>query len=275
MLKLGMSIKLLQLNIFQGKYLDRIIDFVRKNDIDILNFQEVTGGSLSKGGGYNYDFATENIAPVEKSIGIDCIDMLKKSLSYNGLFVKTMNEIGSPDSYYGNGTFYKPSINLLETKQVVLNPYLEIEADFNQWEKIGRAGLFAKFEAEGKSFWVINAHLAWGPTPQDEEYKIKQAEKLYSSIKDLSGPLILSGDFNLVSETKTVSMFEDFGRNLTREYKLANTLNPRAHPAKNLFPPGLAVDNIFVSRDIKVKKFRLVDETDLSDHFGLLLEFEI
>lgn len=263
------------MNIFQGKFLDGIIDFVRKNDIDILNFQEVTGGSLSKGGGYNYqNFEVEKSEIARKSIGIDCRSEIEKSLLRKSVFVKTMNEREDQNSYYGNGVFFKPTFTRIYSKSVFLAPYLEVDRKFNRWEKLGRAALFTKFEADGKSFWVINAHLAWGETPYDKDYKIKQAEKLFREIEKLGEPFILAGDFNVVQTTKTASMFDELGRNLSREFGLKNTLNPRTHPVKHLFPPGLAVDYIFVSDKISVKNFRLVDEIDLSDHFGLLLEFE-
>jgi endonuclease/exonuclease/phosphatase family metal-dependent hydrolase len=47
------------------------------------------------------------------------------------------------------------------------------------------------------------------------------------------------------------------------------------HAAKQLFPPGLGVDFAFVSKNISVTDFHLVDTPDLSDHLGLSLTIDV
>ena len=64
--------------------------------------------------------------------------------------------------------------------------------------------------------------------------------------------------------------------NLIVKNKVTNTLNPRVHYArKKLFPPGLAVDYIYISKHFKQKKFKVLKNLDLSDHFGLESELEL
>lgn len=252
-----MFIKLLQLNIYKGKFLDQVIDFVKKNNIDILNFQEVTSGNLS------FD-------------NINCFNAIKTRLEVQGNIVVCCRQTGQTDAYLGNATFYKKNFRVLKKEIIWLKNYQEI-ADFKtrRIQDDPRSALSLLFGKEDKTIQIINTHLAWGPDPKDRKYKLNQAEKLYKYVQGLSIPFILTGDFNVTPDSKIVSWFNTLGRNLTVENQITNTLNPHTHKARELFPQGWAVDYIFIHKSIKVKSFRIVDEIDLSDHFGLLVEFEI
>ena len=137
------------------------------------------------------------------------------------------------------------------------------------------SALNLEFELDNRKFNIITTHLAWGSTPDDKEYKIIQARKLHDNLSKIENPFILTGDFNVTPDTQTVYIFNDLGKNWTTKLNVENTLNGRTHAVRQLFPPGLAVDYIFTSPGIDVKSFRLVDEVNLSDHFGLLLEFQV
>jgi endonuclease/exonuclease/phosphatase family metal-dependent hydrolase len=270
------SFKILQLNIFQGKYLDRVIDFVKKEDIDILHLQEITAGKLSQGGTYHYpgNFLKRKLNIKKKFIKINCFEEIKKNLKMDGILVATSKLKGDSESYFGNATFFKKNIKLLSNKIVWLKDFLEIDESFTDIPNLSRAAIIAKFKiGRTKTLTTINSHFAWGPNPLDEPYKINQARKLYNAIKTSPDPFVFTGDFNVTPETNSASMFDGIGRNLVKEFGVKNTLNKRVHPAKVLFPRGIAVDYIFVSEDIEVKKFEVIDKIDLSDHYGLLLGF--
>jgi endonuclease/exonuclease/phosphatase family metal-dependent hydrolase len=193
----------------------------------------------------------------------------------DGMLVKVTKYLGDTSSFLGNAIFFKKDFKDLAKKNIWLKEYFEIDPDFTDIPNLPRAAITARLKLGQKILNITNAHLAWGPTQFDEPYKIKQAEILYKSLVKQKKPFILAGDFNVIPSTKTASMFDKLGRNLVKENGITNTLNERKHPAKVLFPPGIAVDYVFVSDDILVKKFKTIDNIDLSDHLGLLLEFEI
>lgn len=268
--------KLLQINIFQGKFIDNIIKFVNENDIDIVCMQEVTAGGWSHGGvNYYPDKGPISLGANNQTINLDCFSEIKKALNYEGEIIKFISLKDDPTSYQGNAIIYK-NLKPVDRHEVWMEPYQEYDkvADARP-DTQPRAALDLSFEKEGKLFDVITTHMAWGPTAEDEDYKIVQAGRLREALKHIKNPLILTGDFNVTPDTRTAKTFDDIGRNLTVESKIKNTLNSRTHGVRRIFPPGLAVDYIFTSPDIKVKSFRLVDEVDLSDHFGLLLEFSL
>lgn len=253
-----MRIKLLDLNIcWGGLLINNIIDYANKNNFDILTFQEVTGGILNKNNSDSFNF-------------------IKEKLGYEGVLNICEKAKEDKSSYFGNAIFYKKEVVAEDTKTIWLKKYEEFE---NYWkrriEDDPRSALSIKFKNVKSDFYIITAHLAWGPTPYDKDYKLKQAKKLYEYLKKLGSPFILTGDFNLTSDSQVVKWMESLGRNLIVENNITNTLNGKIHKYKNLFPPGLAVDYIFVSKGIKVNNFYIEDKVDLSDHLALILDFEV
>lgn len=272
-----MTLKLLHLNIFQGKLIDSIIDFVESEKFDILNFQEVTGGQFSRGGINQYpeEINFYNASINQEAVGIDCFHKIKKGLGYRGVKAVNFNILNDKASYTGNATFYN-GLKLVSSEIIRMKPIREyINLESIDVPALPRSALALKFDINGKQLTVINAHLAWGPTSKDESYKLEQAKILLEYVKKIKTPFLLSGDFNLDSESKVVSWFSEIAINLTLKNNITNTLNPRIHSVKKLFPKGIPVDYIFTSNDIKVRSFKLIDQIDLSDHFGLSLEFEI
>lgn len=250
-----MSIKLLQMNIFLGKWLDRVIKYVQKEDFDILIFQEVSGGRVS----HHRDNVFQKI-----------ID-----LGYDGQLGVNWRIKGHYGSFEGNGTFFKKDFTLLERTQIWLNEYREIEDPDNRESRDDpKSALSILIEKDGIKLRLVNAHLAWTPDAEDSPEKIRQAKLFHDYLKNIKSPYVIAGDFNVEKHTEVVKLVESIGaRNLTSENKVTNTLNSRLHKAPHLFPPGLAVDYILVSPETEVKKFEVLD-TDLSDHLGSFLELE-
>ncbi len=249
-----MDLKLLQLNIFEGKYLENILAFLKKEDFDIICLQEVAGGSVSQSGEDNFN-------------------EIRKELGFNGLLNMSWKIRSDPQSYFGNAILYKQNLKVENARSIFMKPFEEFESPDlpNDWS---RSAIFMDFTFDNQKITVGTTHLARGETPYDKPYKEEQANKLLDFLKTIKTPLILTGDFNLVPETKIINSFSENLRNLTVETKITNTLNPRTHKLKDKLPNGLAVDYIFVSDEIKVKEFKLIDQ-NLSDHLGLSLTFQV
>ncbi|MBI4066259.1 endonuclease/exonuclease/phosphatase family protein [Candidatus Gottesmanbacteria bacterium] len=253
-----MNIRLLQLNIKRGAYLPRVIDYIRAGQFDLVCLQEVAGGNLG-----------------EK--GKNCYNEILKDTGYEGNLSVYYGVKGDLGTYIGIGTFWKNGFSFVSSQTVWLKKYRELprktETDYRA---VPRCALCVLLEKSGEKVLVVNTHLAWGPTPNDALYKKNQAEKLYQWVRaHREAPFILAGDFNLNPHTKIVTRISQLGTNLTTRYHITNTLNPRTHYAKNLFPSGLPVDYIVTDKRITVKKFFIEDGVDLSDHFGLVLECTI
>ncbi|MEN9406870.1 MAG: hypothetical protein RLZZ455_86 [Candidatus Parcubacteria bacterium] len=241
-----------------GKCMETLLTYLKEEQFDILSFQEVSGGEIS--------FDKSNT--FQKII----------DLGYDGEISVTWRYKDKPHSFFGSSVFFKPAFTLLNKKEIWLKDYMEIETlEGFKSEEFPKSALSVTLENEGKKFEIISTHLAWSPRATDTPEKLRQAEIFRTYMTERHLPFILSGDFNVTPDTKVSSMFDHFGRNLTKEHNLKNTLNLRVHRHKEelLREGGVAVDYIYVSPTISVTKFSPVDSVDLSDHLGLLLECEI
>lgn len=258
-----MLLSVLQLNINADNYWSRLIPFLTSHNFDIINLQEICGK----------DSYCANIHCVR-----DCYEELKNKLGdkYKSELAIANRFASSPTSYMANGIFYRNSFEFLEKNIVTLfertTPFPE---DSNQYEEIGRNFMHLKLKIADKIISIINTHLAWASTTKEELHQTKQGEILFEYIKKLDVPFILTGDFNLDPQQPLIQKINSLARNLISENSIPTTLNERTHRARVLFPPGAAVDYIFVSKDIRVNKFEVLDKEDFSDHYALITEIEI
>jgi len=257
-----MHLSILQLNLYCLNFLDDVEKYLQTHSFDILNLQEVAGK----------DTFTRVIKNKK-----DNLELLIKMLGpkYTHFFVKNDQITSSPTAYFGNATFVRSSLTVMHQEIFWLyqrpKPY---SAMSQQYDEMSRSVLGVQILTGQKPLWIFNTHLAWSKSSKDTLIKVEQGTKLIKYISQVQTPFVLTGDFNVDSTSKVVKGLEKYARNLTAENHLLTTLNPRTHRVKDLFPPGLAVDYIFVSKDLKVEKFAVVEE-DVSDHFGLIVEIEI
>lgn len=262
-----MEIKILQLNIWKGKLFNNFLPYLKTHHFDILHFQEVAGPGVSFLGGENYK-------EIQNTLGV----------KYLGLRAKEFDTT-HPGGYEGSATFFHSTFTLLEEKVIYLNQQLEQPVD-NEYlasiqgtshpffEDIPRIALAVKLERLGKVSWFVNTQLAWNPSPLDTPKKIACAKVLENFLATLREPFVLTGDFNVESDTEIVRNFEKYAQNLIAKHNITNTLNSHVHRAKHLFPPGLAVDFIMPKKGMTVKDFAVLDK-DFSDHLGLTATVEI
>lgn len=253
-----MSLQILQLNTYKATNKEALFAFLKNHTYDLLSLQEIAGGVMSP-------------------YTIDTLKTIQEITNYPADFVSSLSLVNNPTSYFGNATLYNPQkLTKKSIKTLWLKENFEIsDLSAVRIEDYPRVVLITEFEYQKKTCMLLNAHLAWGPTPDDAEYKIEQAQILENYIQTLSVPFILTGDFNVTPTTKVCGLFNSLARNLTAEFGITNTLNPRLHRVTHLFPHGLAVDFIFVSKEFVVKKFECLDSDDISDHLGLVAEVEL
>lgn len=251
-----MLLKVFHLNILYGRYIDTLIHYLKDKDFDVLCLQEVASGKVSQR-------RTDNFTE------------LKTRLGYEGERVISWSLTNDPDSHEANAILYKPSLRLLGKHAVYLSEKREFDSvEGRNFEDDTRSLLHLELEKENISFNLITTHLSWGPTSKDTPKKIEAGKNLYEYMRTIQSPFVLTGDFNVDPSSMIISWLDTLGRNLTTEHDVTNTLNPRTHKAPHLFPPGLAVDYMYLSRDVKLNSFSVLEE-DLSDHLALTAECEI
>lgn len=253
-----MTIRFLQLNIQKGSHLPAVIRYIQKGRFDIVCLQEVAGGTLAA--------ARRN-----------CYEELVARTGTAGQLAVYTNVKGDVSSFIGNATLFHPAWNCAVSHIIWLKRYQEVADPVRVDPRVvARCALATILTRDKTELLLVNTHLVWGPTPNDALYKRNQADILYRWIKSHAKlPFILAGDFNLNPQTNIVTKLSRLGVNLTKRYRITNTLNPRLHYAKNLFPSGLPVDYVITDKRIMVKKFFVEDSVDLSDHYGLVAEISL
>ncbi len=258
-----MTFSLLQLNINADNFWDKLIPYLTSHDFDVIQLQEVFGENSRCG-----------IVNCKR----DCFADLQKTLGdrYNGELAITDRFTSSPMSYIGVATFYRKSFQL--EKKYILQMYQHknrFPSDAKSFEDVGRALLHLQLNINGKTISFLNTHFAWTKKPIEEPHQTKQSKILLDYLKKIPTPFIVTGDFNLTPDQPLIQKINILAHNLTTEYQITNTLNPRKHYVKSLFPKGLAVDYIFTSRDLTVKQFEVLKTEDISDHFGLTATIQL
>lgn len=257
-----MNLRILQLNIYGCMYFDNFKNFLQTHTYDVLHLQEVRGkGKILK----TIDFPLDSLPALKKLLGN----------SYQQVFVQTTHFTQKKLSPDGNASFIAAKFPIIEQKIMWLRkneqPFHQTPQDIST---LGAALIVCKVLVGEKPLWLLNTHLGWSPTSADTEEKEKQSSIIAAFLETLTEPFILTGDFNADSSTNTIKMLEQYGRNLATKNHVSNTLNPRLHRTQHLFPKGLVVDFIFVSKDLGVKDFAVLED-DISDHLGLAATIEI
>ncbi|MDP4010130.1 MAG: hypothetical protein Q8P53_04095 [Candidatus Shapirobacteria bacterium] len=134
--------------------------------------------------------------------------------------------------------------------------------------------VYTQIQNENKIINLCNVHGISKPGNKlDTPGRIKQSQIIIDFMKNVAGPKVIGGDFNLELNTESVKMFEDNGYiNLIKEFNISTTRNELAwkkYPDNKQY----FADYIFVSPDIKVINFS-VPNIEISDHLPLILEIE-
>lgn len=145
----------------------------------------------------------------------------------------------------------------------------------NVYNDVGYAVSF-KLKIFNKELYVVNVHGKARPGHKlDTPVRLRQSKLIIDFLKNKPGLKIVGGDFNLLPDTRSVSMFEKDGyRNLIKEFYIKDTrgkLNHRQFAKKDI---QYFADYVFISPDIKVNSFE-VPNIEISDHLPLILDFFI
>lgn len=250
--------KIVSLNTWGGRAsLENLLQFLCSySDVDIFCLQEVWGGGEET---LRKFFSDENINEVEW----DLLQKIKMTLpNYNAYFRCNFFD------FYGLAVFLKKEIRVLEEGEL----FVYKEKGYFSKEELGdhsRNIQYIRIDTSKGPRTIINFHGLWDATGKgDTKNRILQSEKILQFVKTIQNPFVLCGDFNLLPDTQSIQIFEQYGlRNLIREYKI-NSTRTSFYTKSVKF-----ADYAFVSEGIQVVNF-LVLRDEVSDHSPLLLEFE-
>lgn len=258
--RLSMALSIFSLNIERGKHLDRQLAYIKSFPFDIVCLQEVVTGS--------YDLTGK---------GVNTLREIQKVTGYQSLYAPHVTLRWDPSSTLGLAILYKDSCILVRHEVFyMVPPTLEEQTEID-WSASPRCVQIAELSTSEGNITVANVHLAWSQKSPDTPERLRQAKILYEFLQKYADKnLVLIGDFNADGSSQMMEWFGELGRNLTREYKVKNTINYNLHRnTATMTRTGLVIDHAFVQKRINVRSFKVIDTPDLSDHYGLLVYVDL
>lgn len=230
--------KIIFLNVWNGKIKDGIKDFIKQQflDTDIFCFQE----------------AYEDFRVSTKDFFFDYQEHLgQKYLEYNGEKDK-LSQI----------TYVKNNLKVVSAEVLL------------EKDNSSGIGLDVCVNKENKIFHVLNFHgFPWPGGKLDNKIRLKQSLDIIDFYQKEKTPKVIGGDFNLMLRIKSISIFEENGyRNLIKDYQITTTRN---HFVWDRYPHARQnfSDYVFVSSGVEVHDFS-VPNVEISDHLPMILSFD-
>lgn len=246
--------RLLQLNIWMGKLLRQVLELIEKEKPDILCLQEV--------------YSSGDILIGSPDIAFSSLEVIQQHLGYEYAFFAPAFSLDFEGVKLGFGNAIISRYPLLDQSTLFVNgtftPGLDITQPIINVRNLQQAGL----NVDGKEFTVANHHGYWDKNPLGNEKSVEAMQKVANSLKQASGPIVFSGDLNVSAESPAMRVFDNFLDDLIAKNDVPDTLSS-LNRASNV-----ACDHIMTSPEIKVNKFRVLDDL-VSDHRALVLDFEV
>lgn len=153
-------------------------------------------------------------------------------------------------------------------KTEIVFTYLEHKEDFMWGEDSSNIRNFVHgvVDIHGKPLNILTHHGYWvrehkNGTPET----LEQTAQIAEYVRQLEGPVVLTGDFNLTPHSQSIEQINAVLENLTLTHELKTTRT-------GLTSKTEACDFIFVNGQINVKRFAALDKV-ASDHKALVLDF--
>ncbi len=251
------KVKFLTLNTWYGGILfDPLIDFLQKENADVLNLQEVYDGKDPS---------------LEKRFR--CLDILTKELGYSFFsFTPSFIDTSSgQDLPWGNVILSKYPLQEKETIFFKGSPDRFNLKDTSPWRFPRNIQHVQVQISKDTLLNVFNTHGIWGKDAKDNKNRLSMSKIICEQIKNKQH-VILSGDFNVDQNTKTIENIEQHLINVFKN-ELKTTFNIKQKGTKAGFAKSV-VDMVFVSKDIRVTQHSCPD-VNISDHLPLMCVFEV
>ena len=249
------KVKILQLNVWTGRMKGALTRFLRENDFDIVCMQEAVWSEQE---------------PVHLAHFVDTVDVLKEAggfeydLRQSNWGVRFLD--GAAIMEQGNAILSRLSIASSENIWIHGKYSNEMHYGANWEEQVrgqGYGAIKAKFES---GLTLLTHHGYWDRDPLGNETSVECARKVADVLRDESGPVVMCGDMNLITEAPAMREF-DFLRDLTAENKVKTTLMDIK------FVKDVPCDHILISDGVRYENFQVRKEV-VSDHCGLSVEIE-
>ncbi|MBI2098375.1 MAG: endonuclease/exonuclease/phosphatase family protein [Candidatus Wildermuthbacteria bacterium] len=262
------------LNVAGGKWFEELLEFLKQyiEVTDLFCFQEV----LDSVGEQKWSKSNWDAARVRSSLWNDLRKQLPGYWSIFTPYSRLPYEMQHTNMLsIGNAIFARE-----QTLRVVASWDAMIYRTRNSFDgkdllTLPRNILGAELETrEGTKFTVFNVHGLWHPDgKEDNSLRTAQARRIVEEISRCQGPKILGGDFNGFPNSQWAEIIEQSGMiNLVRLNGITSTRSKH-------YPRGVTrgkhADNVFISREIPLAGFQVLQGVAVSDHLPLRVHYYV
>jgi endonuclease/exonuclease/phosphatase family metal-dependent hydrolase len=232
-----MQIKVVSWNIWGGRYLPTIIEFLKKSDTDVIGLQEVFQESDGK----------KNTAQIiSKVLGCAYVYATAMPWEENG----KIREIG----------------NAIVTKHRIVGSTTHILSSIKR-----RVAVQADIAVGDTTIHVVSTHLVH-THQKPSSVQTQQAKKLVRAVP--KEKTIVMGDFNATPESETIRVMEGKMQNLNSQNAPTWSMYTKGCEVCRVRTVSVTLDYIFVSRDLKGFSFK-PQKSDGSDHLPVSAVIEV
>lgn len=238
--------KLLQLNTWSCNLAPEIAKLLQREQPDIVCLQEV--------------ISTEQTGKVLQSL-----EEIVVEVSYEYVYYSPLAQFRFMHGTASRGNAILSKYPLVDTGTFWTHGEFQPDFDYSMGWNSARGVAYATAQTPEGDIRVVTTHgyhIKMHKNGDDET--LRACRQIDEFVRNLDGPVVLTGDFNLVPESESMRVFDGTLRNLTREANLNTT--------RNYLTTKTEVCDYILTRDIEVRRFAALDDV-VSDHQALLLEF--
>lgn len=243
-------------NIWSGKNWKQIVNFVEKNEIRLMGFQEVDNN-------------------LKRTEFLNITEKIAQSLGYH--FAYSSSVENQKTGTFAGGQFG----NCVISKFPILENKRHFLSSPEEWNGTAttepRTLLETKIKIGNKIVCFMTLHLGYSREFKTTDIKLRQIEKVIEVIrnnKDL--PIILLGDFNSLPENQEIGKIKQYLKDVDAKNTLKTWTMYDFEYQNWKVPTGLnfKIDYIFVSESIKHETPK-IDVNNISDHVPVIVKLEL
>ena len=276
MLFVNKSITLLTINIsIFDENNEKLIRFLEEINPDIICLQEVTRKADDSAFDSFISKSAVDKASVKLPYSFFAPNWSLREFKQNNFHGKKVfiHDFGGFIEY---GNYIKSLFKISGGKSVFVQGYFSYMTDWewmqNHPGEEPRMVQIADLELNSlQKLRILNYHGIWSKDKQGTDRTKSACQKLIRLAAEVTFPSIICGDFNLFPDTQSIKTLQEKFTSLVDKYNITHT-RPKSNELS--FAKRNVVDYIFVSKEIGIKSFKVID-SDVSDHLPLLVEFGI
>ena len=249
--------KVMQINVWQGRLIKPLLALIRKEDPDIIMAQEI----------YSYPHKIAAISPWDYLSTLERI----AAISYKHTYFSPCStfEMFGKSLGYGNAIISKYPLANTSTHYTGGPGPIHYDEPSAFGGNDSRNFQHATVTTNTGELHLVNHHAHWADQPLGDETSTKRLGRVASFVSSLKGPIVTAGDFNVspTSPAMTAFIAATGLSDITATTGATSTLSS-AHYASNVM-----CDYLLASPDITIKKIQIFGEL-VSDHLAIFAEID-